>query len=179
AAGEAFDKVAAMLGLEFPGGPSISRVAAHGNPKAYAYPRPFTHRGDPLKFSFSGLKTAVRYSLYGQGRPVIDPAQLNPQQVADVAASFQQAAVDCLVSKCCQAIEETGLPTLCVGGGVAANRLFRAQLQQAMEQMGATLWIAPPELCTDNAVMGAIAVEKYRAGRFESWDLDIYPGLER
>jgi N6-L-threonylcarbamoyladenine synthase len=179
AAGEAFDKVAAMLGLDFPGGPAISRAAVHGDPQAYQYPRPFTHRDDPLKFSFSGLKTAVRYSLYGQGRPVVDPTQLSPQQIADVAASFQQAAVDCLVSKCRQAIEQTGLQTLCVGGGVAANRLFRAQLQQAMQEVGATLWIAPPELCTDNAVMGAIAIEKYRAGRFESLDLDIYPGLER
>ncbi len=179
AAGEAFDKVAAMLGLDFPGGPAISQAAVNGDPQAYHYPRPFTHRDDPLKFSFSGLKTAVRYSLYGQGRPVVDPTQLSPQQVADVAASFQQAAVDCLVSKCRQAIEQTGLQTLCVGGGVAANRLFRAQLQQAMQELGATLWIAPPELCTDNAVMGAIAIEKYRAGRFESLDLDIYPGLER
>jgi N6-L-threonylcarbamoyladenine synthase len=179
AAGEAFDKVAAMLGLEFPGGPAISRVAAQGDPKAYAYPRPFTQRDDPLKFSFSGLKTAVRYSLYGQGRPVVDPSQLNPQQVADVAASFQQAAVDCLVSKCCQAVQQTGLRTLCVGGGVAANRVFREQLQRAMQGLGVTLWIAPPQLCTDNAVMGAIAIEKFRAGRFESLDLDIFPGLER
>lgn len=179
AAGEAFDKVAAMLGLEFPGGPAISRAAVHGDSQAYAYPRPFTQRDDPLKFSFSGLKTAVRYSLYGQGRPVIDPTQLKPQQVADVAASFQQAAVDCLVSKCCQSIVQTGLRTLCVGGGVAANRLFREQLQAAMQRLGVTLWIAPPELCTDNAVMGAIAIEKFRAGRFEALDLDIYPGLER
>ena len=179
AAGEAFDKVAAMLGLEFPGGPAISRVAAQGDPKAYAYPRPFTQRDDPLKFSFSGLKTAVRYSLYGQGHPVVDPSQLNPQQVADVAASFQQAAVDCLVSKCCQAVQQTGLRTLCVGGGVAANRVFREQLQRAMQGLGVTLWIAPPQLCTDNAVMGAIAIEKFRAGRFESLDLDIFPGLER
>ncbi len=179
AAGEAFDKVSAMLGLGFPGGPAISRAALSGNSKAYDYPRPFTRRDDPLKFSFSGLKTAVRYSLYGQGKPPIDPTHLDAGTVADVAASFQQAAVDCLVAKCCQAVEMTGLPTLCVGGGVAANRLFREQLQSAIKSLGKTLWIAPPELCTDNAVMGAIAVEKFRAGRFESLSLDITAGLER
>lgn len=83
AAGEAFDKVAAMLGLGFPGGPAISRAAEQGNPQAYAFPRPFTQREDPLKFSFSGLKTAVRYSLYGQGKPDRDPSGLAPTQIAD------------------------------------------------------------------------------------------------
>jgi N6-L-threonylcarbamoyladenine synthase len=179
AAGEAFDKVAAMLGLGFPGGPAIAQAAQAGNPQAFDFPRPFTHRGDPLKFSFSGLKTAVRYALYGQGKPSLDPHQLAPQVIADVAASFQQAAVDCLVSKCCQAIDMTGLPTLCVGGGVAANTLFRQQLAAAMQKQGTQVWLAPPELCTDNAVMGAIAIEKYRAGRFESLELDIHAGLER
>jgi len=179
AAGEAFDKVAAMLGLGFPGGPAIARAAEQGNPRAYDFPRPFTHRDDPLKFSFSGLKTAVRYALYGQGKPTIDPGQLSPQVVGDVAASFQQAAVDCLVNKCCQAVDLTGLPTLCVGGGVAANALFRQQLAAAMQKQGTQVWLAPSELCTDNAVMGAIAIEKYRAGRFESLELDIHAGLER
>ncbi len=179
AAGEAFDKVAAMLGLGFPGGPAISRAALAGDPQAFAFPRPFTQRDDPLKFSFSGLKTAVRYALYGQGRPEMDPQSLPATLVADVAASFQQAAIDCLVAKCCQAVEMTGLMTLCVGGGVAANRLLREQLQTAMDQRQVTLWIAPPELCTDNAVMGAIALEKFRAGAFAPLSLDIQPGLER
>lgn len=179
AAGEAFDKVAAMLGLGFPGGPAISRAARAGDPQAFAFPRPFTQRDDPLKFSFSGLKTAVRYALYGQGRPEMDPQSLPANLVADVAASFQQAAIDCLVAKCCQAVEMTGLGTLCVGGGVAANRLLREQLQAAMDQRQVTLWIAPPELCTDNAVMGAIALEKFHAGAFSPLSLDIQPGLER
>jgi len=179
AAGEAFDKVAAMLGLGFPGGPAITRVAKQGDPQAYDFPRPFTGREDPLKFSFSGLKTAVRYQLYGQGKPVIDAAGLDPQVVANVAASFQQAVVDCLVAKSRQALEQTGMNILCVGGGVAANPQFRRQLAEAMAAIGATLWIAPPELCTDNAVMGAIAIEKFRAGLFESLSLDIAPGLER
>lgn len=179
AAGEAFDKVAAMLGLGFPGGPAISRAAEQGNSQAYAFPRPFTQREDPLKFSFSGLKTAVRYSLYGQGKPDRDPSGLAATQIADVAASFQQAAVDCLVHKCLQALRESGLQTLCVGGGVAANAVFRKQLEDAIRKIGATLWVAPAELCTDNAVMGAIALEKYHAGRFEPLSLDIKAGLER
>lgn len=179
AAGEAFDKVAAMLGLGFPGGPAISRVALEGDRRAFDYPRPFANDTQQLKFSFSGLKTAVRYSLFGNGQPLQDPATLGKQKIADVAASFEQAVVDCLIAKCNHALDQTGRDTLCVGGGVAANRVFREQLQQAMEQRGATLWIAPPQLCTDNAVMGAIAVEKYQAGLFEELDLDIAAGLER
>lgn len=179
AAGEAFDKVAAMLGLEFPGGPSISRAAEQGDPKAFQYPRPFANDPEQLKFSFSGLKTAVRYSLFGNGQPLQDPGTLGQQQIADVAASFQQAVVDCLVAKCEHALQQTGMSTLCVGGGVAANRLLRSQLQQAVKARGGDLWIAPPELCTDNAIMGAIALEKYAAGQFDELNLDIAAGLER
>lgn len=179
AAGEAFDKVSAMLGLGFPGGPAISEAAVNGNPTAFDYPRPFSRDTSQLKFSFSGLKTAVRYSLFGNGQPLQDPSTLEPQKIADVAASFQQAVVECLIAKCQHALEQTGLSTLCVGGGVAANREFRRQLQDVLDRRGATLWIAPPELCTDNAVMGAIAIEKYNAGQFEELSLDIVAGLER
>jgi len=99
--------------------------------------------------------------------------------VADVCASFQQAVVDCLVKKAIAATEQTGLKTICVGGGVAANLAFREQLQQACDQNQIDLHIAPLKYCTDNAVMGAIAIERYQAGLFESLELDIQPGLIR
>ena len=177
AAGEAFDKVASMLGLPFPGGPAIERAARDGNPKAHSFPRPFL-KDDRLDFSFSGLKTAVRYRIAGPGRPPAT-AQLNPQEVADLAASFQEAVVDCLIGKSMAALERTGLAILCVGGGVAANARLREQLESATAQRGVTLHIPPLRLCTDNAVMGAIALERLKAGLVEPLDLDVYPGLVR
>jgi tRNA N6-adenosine threonylcarbamoyltransferase len=179
AAGEAFDKVAAMLGLGYPGGPAVSRAAEKGDPQAYGFPRGLASDRQRLDFSFSGLKTAVRYAIAGPGKPDFSAAHLSPQQVADVAASFQEAVVDSLLSKSLLALERTGLTTLCVGGGVAANRLLRERLRAASQQQGFALFIAPPELCTDNAVMGAIAFERLRAGKTEPLDLDVIPGLER
>lgn len=178
AAGEAFDKVAAMLGLSYPGGPSIQKAAAGGNPRAYAFPRAFLH-DERLDFSFSGLKTAVRYAIAGPGRP--DPAsvRLSEQQVADLAASFQEAAVDSLVGKAFAALQKTGMKTLCVGGGVAANARLRQRLQEEADRQQIDLQIAPLRLCTDNAVMGAIAVERWKAGLFENLDLGILPGVIR
>jgi N6-L-threonylcarbamoyladenine synthase len=178
AAGEAFDKVASMMKLSYPGGPSISKAALNGNPKAYQFPRSFIH-DDRLDFSFSGLKTAVRYAITGPGK--MDPTlvELTPDQIADLAASFQQAIVDSLVAKALQAIERCQAGILCVGGGVAANRLFRDQLTAACADRQIELHIAPLQLCTDNAVMGAIAFERFRAGLFETLELDIYPGLVR
>ncbi len=185
AAGEAFDKVAAMLGLPYPGGPSIQQIATQGNPKAYHFPRPFLDNPDRLAFSFSGLKTAVRYHLAGPGKeisPQDAAANLTQQEIADIAASFQEA-VDCLVGKAVQTMRKTGYTTLCVGGGVAANARFRTKMaemaQGAAAQNAFRLFIAPPNLCTDNAVMGAIAVERFRAGLFEPLDLDVFPGLLR
>jgi N6-L-threonylcarbamoyladenine synthase len=178
AAGEAFDKVAAMLGLAYPGGPAVSRAAESGNPRAFQFPRGLSDR-DSLNFSFSGLKTAVRYTIAGPGKPDFSEARLTSHQVADLAASFQEAVIDSLVSKSLLAIEKTGLSTLCVGGGVAANRLLRERLEIASSNRGFELHIAPPELCTDNAVMGAIAFERLKAGKTESLDLDILPGLVR
>jgi len=179
AAGEAFDKVAAMLNLPYPGGPAISRVAEQGNPRAFSFPRALASSEGGLDFSFSGLKTAVRYSLAGPGKPDFSQLKLSPQQVADIAASFQEAVVDSLTSKSVQALKKTGLRRLCVGGGVAANRLLRGRLLAAATAGGFQLYIAPPELCTDNAVMGAIAFERLRAGKTERLDLDIVPGLVR
>ena len=178
AAGEAFDKVATMLGLPYPGGPSISKAALTGNPQAYKFPRSFIHE-DRLDFSFSGLKTAVRYTVAGQGKPDFTNLGLSDEMIADVAASFQHAVVDVLVAKAFQAIRETQRHILCVGGGVAANRVLRTALENRAVEDGVRLHIAPLQLCTDNAVMGAIAVEKYRAGIFEPLDLDIEPGLVR
>jgi N6-L-threonylcarbamoyladenine synthase len=177
AAGEAFDKVASMLGLPYPGGPSIERAAEHGNAEAFDFPRSLL-REERLDFSFSGLKTAVRYQISGQGMPV-DPSSLSVKTIADLAASFQQAVIDCLVGKSLQAIQATGLRTLCVAGGVAANRALRRNLEDVCRQKKVALHIPPKSLCTDNAIMGAIAIERLKAGLVESLDLDAYPGLVR
>lgn len=179
AAGEAFDKVAAMLGLGYPGGPAVSRAAERGNPKAFHFPRGLAGDRERLDFSFSGLKTAVRYSIAGPGRPDFTQARLTNQQIADLAASFQEAVVDSLVGKSILALEKSGLARLCVGGGVAANRLLRSRLAAACAERGIELHIAPPELCTDNAVMGAIAIERLKAGKLETLELDVVPGLVR
>jgi len=179
AAGEAFDKVASMLGLPYPGGPSIQRASQTGNARAFAFPRTFLRDQDRLDFSFSGLKTAVRYQLAGPGNPHLEPRPLAEQLVADVAASFQEAVVDVLVAKSFQALAHTGWNTLCVGGGVAANARFRERLLAEGVARGLAIHIAPLKLCTDNAVMGAIAVERLKAGLVESLDLDTSPGLVR
>ncbi len=180
AAGEAFDKVAALLGLPYPGGPSIERAAQGGDPRAVRLPRAFLDEPDRLEFSFSGLKTAVRYRLYGQGKPIDALPALMPEARADLAASFQEAVIDCLVAKAQAALRITGLRVLCVAGGVAANaRLGDRLAQAAAAPSGFELHFAPRALCTDNAAMGAIAAERLRAGLVESLDLDALPGLIR
>lgn len=179
AAGEAFDKVASMLGLPYPGGPAISRVAETGDATAYAFPRSFIRDRDRLQFSFSGLKTAVRYAIAGTGSVDFAALELDPETVANVAASFQDAVVDCLVAKSMQAIEQSGLQTLCIGGGVAANRVLRERLRLAAEEKGVRLCISRMDLCTDNAMMGAISLEKFAQGQFETLELDIAAGLVR
>jgi len=179
AAGEAFDKVASLLGLPYPGGPSIERAAAGGDPARHRFPRPLLDDRARLDFSFSGLKTAVRYLVAGPGKLNEDPVGLPPQQVADIAASFQEAVVDCLVGKAELAMERTGFRTLCVGGGVAANGRFRERLEASAAEHGYELHVPPLALCTDNAVMGAIAVERLRAGEFADLSLDAFPGPER
>lgn len=182
AAGEAFDKVAVMLGLPFPGGPELSRLAQRGNPNAIRFPRPLLDDSQRLDFSFSGLKTAVRYRISGpptrnnSNRP---NQTLSDDQRADIAASFQQAVVDCLVNKAILATQQTGIQRLCIGGGVAANQSFRNQMEQACQQRNIDLVIAKPQWCTDNAVMGALAWEKIRRGQFDSLSLDAQPGLIR
>lgn len=173
AAGEAFDKVAAILGLGFPGGPAVEREAATGDPKAHNFPRSFLTDGR-LEFSFSGLKTAVLYACHGQDVKKATPPGPG-QKRADLAASFQAAAVDVLTMKCKQALRKTGLTRLAVGGGVSANKALRASLRAMCETEGAELFIPPLDLCTDNAAMAALAVEKWKLGAFAAEDLDAEP----
>jgi N6-L-threonylcarbamoyladenine synthase len=170
AAGEAFDKVAAILGLGFPGGPAVEREAQAGNPETFRFPRAYL-RDDRLDFSFSGLKTAVLYKACGQDAVNAAPPPAG-QFRADLAASFQQAVVDVLVEKSRQALRQTGLKRLAVGGGVAANKRLRSALEVMTAEEGAELFIPPMKLCTDNAAMAAVAVEKWRRGEFASFDLD-------
>jgi N6-L-threonylcarbamoyladenine synthase len=173
AAGEAFDKVAAILGLGFPGGPAVEREASQGDPTAFALPRSLLH-DQRLDFSFSGLKTAVLYTLHGQGI-AHGPVPLPGQRRRDLAASFQQAVVDVLVAKSRQALQRTGLRRLAVGGGVSANCCLRAGLAQMCAAEHSELFIPPPSLCTDNAAMAAIAVEKWQQQQWARLDLDAQP----
>ncbi|NBO92178.1 MAG: tRNA (adenosine(37)-N6)-threonylcarbamoyltransferase complex transferase subunit TsaD [Planctomycetia bacterium] len=173
AAGEAFDKVAALLGLGFPGGPAIEREAENGEPTAYRFPRSLI-RDERLDFSFSGLKTAVLYALGGQNNADAPPPPPGKGR-ADLAASFQAAAVDVLVTRCRQAIQRTGRTRLAVGGGVAANSALRHGLTALASSLGIELFIPPLAYCTDNAAMAAAAVEHWRLGRFASLDLDANP----
>ena len=178
AAGEAFDKVASLLGLPYPGGPAIEAAAEKGDPQAYSFPRAFWHDPTRLAFSFSGLKTAVRYQIAPPGQTP-RAETLSPEKIANLAASFQRAVIDCLIDKSLLALEQTGLKTLAVGGGVAANKVFRERLAAACQERGIRLHIAPRNLCTDNAVMGAIALERLKAGLIEPLTLDVQPGLVR
>jgi N6-L-threonylcarbamoyladenine synthase len=175
AAGEAFDKVAAILGLGFPGGPAVEREAAAGDPKAYAFPRAFLDDAR-LEFSFSGLKTAVLYACHGQNVAKAIPPPAG-QKRADLAASFQAAVVDVLVTKCKQALRKTRLTRLAVGGGVSANKGLRSALEAMCEKEGAELFIPPLSLCTDNAAMAALAVEKWKRSKFATDDLDAEPNF--
>ncbi|MEK6261386.1 MAG: tRNA (adenosine(37)-N6)-threonylcarbamoyltransferase complex transferase subunit TsaD [Planctomycetota bacterium] len=178
AAGEAFDKVAQILGLEYPGGPLIEKVAATGDPTAFPFPRTFLN-DERLDFSFSGLKTAVLYATRGIPGARAQPPPLTPQRIADLAASFQAAVVDVLVGKCEQTLQRTGRKTLLVGGGVAANSLLRERLQKLANRRRIDLIIAPREYCTDNAAMGALGWELWERGMLSPLDVDVTPGLVR
>lgn len=177
AAGEAFDKVASLLGLGYPGGPAIERAARGRNRAAFAFPRSFIH--DPkLRFSFSGLKTAVLYALHGQNAPS-RPIPVDEELIGNVAASFQEAVVDVLVAKTRQALVQTGMKRLGVGGGVAANSRFRDRIAGMAADLGVEAFIPPPALCTDNAAMAGIALPKLWAGQIADLDVDVVAGLVR
>jgi N6-L-threonylcarbamoyladenine synthase len=173
AAGEAYDKVAKRLGLGFPGGPVIDRLAARGNPEAFAFPRPM--RTEPtLEFSFSGLKTAVATTLETRGEPPY-PESL----IQDVAASFQAAIVESLVTKTGKAIEQVGARALTLGGGVACNRELRRQLELECGRRGIALRIPSPRLCADNAAMIAlVGAWQLEQGGEDDGSLDAVASLE-
>ncbi|WP_370797939.1 tRNA (adenosine(37)-N6)-threonylcarbamoyltransferase complex transferase subunit TsaD [Adlercreutzia equolifaciens] len=166
AVGEAFDKVAKALGLGYPGGPVVSKFAAEGDPDAIPFPRAMLHSGD-LRFSLSGLKTAVVTYINNEraaGR------ELN---VPDICASFTAAVVDVQVAKARTALRETGAPTFCLGGGVAANPTLRAAYEQMCAEEGVRLVMPPLASCGDNAGMIAeVALDRYRAGAFSSLSTD-------
>jgi N6-L-threonylcarbamoyladenine synthase len=177
AAGEAFDKVASLLGLDYPGGPAIERVARGGNPRAFAFPRAFLH-DERLLLSFSGLKTAVRYALYGQNASG-ERTLTGDEPINDLAASFQEAVVDVIAAKTRQAVARTETKRLAVGGGVAANSQLRERLQELAGELGVELFIPPLSLCTDNAAMAGIAFPKLAAGQSSDLELDVTAGLVR
>lgn len=175
AAGEAFDKVAKMFGLDYPGGPAVAKLAQQGDAKRFTFPRPMTDRPG-LDFSFSGLKTAVMNTIRQQGG---DPAQahtaglgIEQQTCADIAAGFQRAVVDTMVIKCKRAMAQTALSRLVVAGGVSANVELRSALDKAMKKLGAEVFYPRPAFCTDNGAMIAYAgCQRLQAG--ESAGLEV------
>lgn len=177
AAGEAFDKVARLLGLGFPGGPLIEQAASGGDPARFAFPRAWLEQ-DSLDFSFSGLKTAVRHMVRDLG---IDPDTTPPEErravlpVADLAASFQLAVIDVLATKAARAARSSGARVLALGGGVAANRALLERIQHISPL---PVICPPPRLCTDNAAMIASAAHyRYAQGQRDTLALDVVPSL--
>jgi len=165
AAGEAFDKVAKLMGLPYPGGPEIDKLATQGNPKRFDLPRSMLH-SDDFQFSFSGLKTAVRYLL----------PEVPPETLADLCASFQEAVVDVLVAKTLRAARACGRKVICVSGGVSCNSHLRRRFQQECEKHRLQLLLAEPKLCTDNAAMIAhVAALKLARGQTSPLTTDINP----
>lgn len=175
AAGEAFDKVATILGLPYPGGPQIDRAARQGDPHRFDFPRTWLRR-DSLDFSFSGVKTAVLYHVHGKGRTSGGLENLSEQDIADVAASFQEAVVDVLVRKTMNAAQQAGVRCVVMGGGVAANSRLRAAMTQACGERDLTFRAADMAYCIDNAAMiAAVGFYKWRRGEFAPLDLDAKP----
>ena len=177
AAGEAFDKSAKLLGLPYPGGPQLARIATEGRPGAFTFPRPMLDRAG-LEFSFSGLKTAVRHALQGR--------ELTPQLRADVARAVQEAIVETLIAKALRALEYTGLTALVVSGGVSANQLLRERLSAAAARAGARVYYPRIEFSTDNAAMIAVAgLKRLEAGQHDDlavqaraqWPLESLPAV--
>lgn len=163
AAGEAFDKVGKMMGLPYPGGPVLAKLAEQGNPQRFDFPRPMTDRPG-LNFSFSGLKTAVLHCLQAPS--------FSSDLLPDVAASFQAAVIDTLLIKCKRALLQTGLNQLVVAGGVSANALLRARLSEMLQEIGGQAFYPRPAFCTDNGAMIAFA-GALRLLRGESTSLSV------
>lgn len=167
AAGEAFDKVAKMLNLPYPGGPNVAKLALSGDPAAFDLPRPLLHKG--LDFSFSGLKTAVKVQH--------EKNQTDSQnRDADLAASFQEAIVDVLVKKSIKALKHAGMKRLVIAGGVSANQVLRQRLEYELAKIKATVYYAEPALCTDNGAMIAFAGwQRLKAGQSEGLAVSTVP----
>ena len=171
AAGEAYDKVARAIGLGYPGGPKIDRVAKEGDPCAISFPKAKVN-GSEYDFSFSGLKSAVLNYL--------NHARMAGEEVpeADLAASFQKAVVDVLCEHTIAAAKQYGIREIAMAGGVSANSALRAGMADAAAKAGCTLYVPSPVYCTDNAAMiGAAAYYEYRKGVRSGWDLNAVPGL--
>ena len=172
AAGEAFDKVARAIGLGYPGGPQIDRLSGEGNPDAIRFPRAKVE-GAPYDFSFSGLKSSVLNYL--------NTCEMKGESVnrADVAASFQKAVCDVLVSHALAAVKDYGIPKLALAGGVASNSTLRRMMQKACEEQKTTFYHPSPILCTDNgAMIGAAAYYEYQKGVRHGLDLNAVPNLK-
>ncbi len=182
AAGEAFDKVGKMLGLPYPGGPHVARLATQGNPDRFDFPRPMVNRPG-LDFSFSGLKTYVRNTIAEESDA---DGKLDEQTRADVARAFEQAVVSTLAIKCGRALEHTGLQTLIIAGGVSANTRLREVLESTVSKVHGRLFYAQPKYCTDNGAMIAYAgCQRLLAGQQDDlqiqarprWSLESLPPL--
>lgn len=172
AAGEAFDKVARVLGYPYPGGPAIDKAAKEGDPTFVDYPRVMLEKGS-FDFSFSGLKSAVLNDLNHRKMKHMD---YRPE---DIAASFEAAVIDVLVDKTVACAKKTGMHKVCVAGGVSANSALRSALKQAADENGFKLYFPPLEYCTDNAAMiGSRAYYDYQAGQVSDLYLNAEPGLE-
>ena len=172
AAGEAFDKVARAIGLGYPGGPKVDKLAREGNPHAITFPRAKIADA-PDDFSFSGLKSAVLNYL--------NQAQMKGEEVnkADVAASFQQSVIDVLTDHTIQAANRLGIDKVAIAGGVASNSSLRRQMKEVCEKYGKTFYYPSPIYCTDNAAMiGAAAYYEFIKGYRSGWDLNAVPNLK-
>lgn len=167
AAGEAFDKTAKLMGLDYPGGPLLAKLATQGDAKKYSFPRPMTDRPG-LDFSFSGLKTAASMVIQKEGN--------SAQVQADIAASFQQAVVDTLLIKCRRALEQTGFKRLVIAGGVSANESLRQQLAALMQSLNGEVFYPRKEFCTDNGAMIAFAgYQRLKAGQQQDLSIGVTP----
>jgi len=160
-----------MLDLDYPGGPQVAKLAEQGVPDRFVFPRPMVDRPG-LDFSFSGLKT---YTLNTVAAHKLDDGLPDPQTCADIAAAFQSAVVGTLVIKCRRALEQTGLKTLVIAGGVSANKKLRADLDSALAKIGAKVFYARHEFCTDNGAMIAYAgCQRLLAGQVESLAVQVH-----
>ncbi len=174
AAGEAFDKVAKMLQLPYPGGPEIEKMAVGGDPKAFRFPRSMKKKPH-FDFSFSGLKTAVLYTLSELNQ---SDGTAPSERIPDLCASFQEAVIDVLVYKTILAAEKVGCTTVSISGGVSCNKALRHAMQQACDQRGMQLLVCSPVLSTDNAAMiGYVAMQKHCRGYEDELGCDIDPNM--